>query len=292
MTSWALLLLLAMDHSDTVSRSPMERLLPPSMEEWAPTEPHRIYSGRQIFDYIDGAGEVYLAYHFNSVLVQRYARPGQEEILVEIFDMATPQNAFGVYSYIQGRGAVVPIGQEGEYKNGLLCFWRERYCVYLRIDRESKEANEAVLAMGKWIAAAIGRDGEKPGILQFLPDGAYRPGSLRYLYRHEILNTHFYVADGNLFLLSDSTEAVLVRMNLDGSHVLLVAYPSDVQADAAYRNILSRLIPDATEAGVVRTENGKWTGCRVYGRYVTAVFDAAEEENAVNALTSILARLP
>jgi hypothetical protein len=206
--------------------------------------------------------------------------------------MATSQNAFGVYSYLQGRGAAVPIGQEGEYKDGLLCFWRDRYCVYLRIDRENTEANETVLAMGKRIAAAVGRDGEKPGILQFLPDGSYRPGSLRYFYRHEILNTHLYVADGNLFLLSDRTEAVLVRMNLDGSHVLLVAYPSDAQADAAYRNVLARLMPDATEAGVVRTENGKWTACRVHGRYVTSVFDAAEEKNAVNALTSILTRLP
>ena len=44
---------------------------------------------------MNGAGEVYLAYGFQRLLVQRYARPNQEEILVEVFDMGYPRNAYG-----------------------------------------------------------------------------------------------------------------------------------------------------------------------------------------------------
>lgn len=292
MLSLALLVVVATTNTDTLQGTPMDHLLPSSIQEWTPSEPRRVYSGRQIFDYIDGAGEVYLAYKFSSVLVQRYARPGQEEMLLEIFDMGTSHNAYGVYSYIQGRGPAVPIGQEGEYKGGLLCFWRDRYCVYVRIDKENEQANGAVLAAGKWVADAIGTDGEKPGILRCLPEGTYHPGSLRYFYRHEILNTHFYAADGNLFLLSDSTEAILARMILDGSHVLVAAYPSDGQADAAYTNVLTRFMPDASEPGVVKTENGRWTACAKRGKHVIAVFDAATKENALHVITSVTGRLP
>jgi hypothetical protein len=287
-----LLLSLAMPPSDTMTPAVLERFLPPSIDQWTPSESSRIYRGREIFTYIDGAGEVYLAYRFDSVLVQRYARPGQEEILVEIFDMGTSHNAFGVYTYMQGRSPELPIGQAGEYRSGLLCFWRGRYCVYIRIDNENDRAKDAVLAIGKWIAVAIGWDGEKPPILNSLPEGAYDPGSLRYFYRHEILNTHFYVSDGNLFLLDDRTEALLARMKLDGSHLLVVRYPSSGQADSAYESVVTHLLPDAREPGVAKTENGKWTACEKKGGYLVAAFDAATRQNAANAITSVTARLP
>ena len=292
MLPFTLLLVASFTFLDALTTAAMERLLPPSVNQWTPSEPGRIYRGREIFTYIDGAGEVYLAYNFDSVLVQRYTRPGQEEILVEIFDMGSSRNAFGVYSYLQGRGPAVPIGQDGEYKSGLLCFWRDRYCVYVRIDNENGQANDAVLAIGKWIAAAIGKDGGKPEILRHMPEGAYDPPSLRYFYRHEILNTHFYVSDGNLFLLDDSTEAVLVRMKSDGSHLLLAAYPSGEHADSAYLSVLTHLMPDATESGFARTKNGKWSACVKRGHHVVAVFDAVTRQNAADAITSVTTRLP
>lgn len=292
MRPFTLLLVVSVTVTEALVTPAMERLLPPSVHQWTPSEPGRVYRGREIFTYIDGAGEVYLAYDFDSVLVQRYARPGQGEILVEIFDMGSPRNAFGVYSYLQGRGPAVPIGQGGEYKNGLLCFWRDRYCVYVRIDSEDDEATGAALALGKGIAGAIGNDGEEPEILRALPEGTYHPGSLRYFHRHEILNTHFYVADDNLFLLGDSTDAVLVRMTRDGSYLLLAAYPSRGQADSAYANVLAHLMPDADGAGAVRTENGKWTACEKHGAYVSAVFDAATEQNAAEAIASVTRGLP
>jgi len=288
----ALLLVASSTFPNALTTPAMERLLPPSVHQWTPSEPGLIYRGREIFTYIDGAGEVYLAYNFDSVLVRRYARPGHEEILVEIFDMGSSENAFGVYSYLQGRGPTVPIGQDGEYKSGLLCFWRDRYCVYARIDNETEQARDAVLAIGKWIAAAIGKDGGKPEILRRIPEGAYDPASLRYFHRHEILNTHVYVSDQNLFLLDDSTDAVLVRLNSDGSHLLLAAYPSGGQADSAHRSVLAHLMPDASEAGFVRARNGKWSACAKRGSYVCAVFDAATRQNAADAITSVTTRLP
>jgi hypothetical protein len=292
MLPFALLLFIAMTPSDTLTPTSMQRLLPPSVQQWIPSESSRVYTGREIFTYIDGAGEVYLAYNFASVLVQRYVRPGQEEILVEIFDMASSRNAFGVYTYMMGRGPAVPIGQDGEYKRGLLCFWRDRYCVYIRIEKENDQAKQAVLATGKWIAEAIGTDGQKPDILQLLPEGSYDPSSLRYFYRHEILNTHFYVSDENLFLLNDRTEGVLVRTKLDGSYLLLVAYPTAGHADSAHVSVVAHLMPDAREPGLVKTENGKWTACQKVRNYVAAVFDAAMQQNATNALSSVTEGLP
>jgi hypothetical protein len=270
----------------------MQQFLPSSIDGWTVLEPGRLYSGREIFEYMDGAGEVYLAYNFDSLLVQRYSRAGQEEILVEIFDMGLPRNAFGVFTYMLGRGPAVPIGQDGEYKSGLLCFWKDRYCVYIRIEEENDQAKGAVLEIGRRIAAAIATEGRKPILLQCLPGGTYVPESLRYFYRNEILNTHFYVADGNLFLLDDRTEALLVRMKADRSHALVVGYPDDGHADSAYRSVLVHLMHDAGREEVVKMENGKWTACTKQDTYVIAVFDALTKQDAMNTISQFRRRLP
>jgi hypothetical protein len=278
--------------SDTITPLPMKTFLPPAIERWTMSEPSRLYSGRKIFDYMDGAGEVYLAYDFRDLLVQRYACPDQEEILVEIFDMGLSRNAFGIFSYMQGRGPSVAVGQEGEYKSGLLCFWKDQYFVCIQIEKENEQAKSALLELGKKISEAIHRNGDLPLIVSYLPEAEYQPATLRYFFRNEILNIHFYVADGNVLLLDGKTEAVLVRMKSDRSYLLLVEYPGRAQADSAYGNFLKVYMPDANEAGIVKTENNKWTACAKHTTFVAVVFDAPSREEARNHLAVIERRLP
>jgi hypothetical protein len=270
----------------------MPSLLPSSVRNWTLSEAPRLYTGRAIFDYIDGAGEIYLAYDFRDLLVQRYVSPGQEEILVEIFDMGFPRNAFGVFTYMKGRGPAVRIGQEGEYKSGLLCFWRGRYFVCVKIEKENGETKEVVLQIGRLISNAIHEDGELPAILRFLPKKEVLPASLRYFFTNEMLNIHFYVGDDNPLLLNGKTECVLVRMKADKSHVLLVGYPDQEHADSAYANFISHYMPDTRESGIAQMKNKTWTASVEHGSYIAVVFDARTKGEARNRLQSIGRRLP
>ncbi|MCI0473474.1 MAG: hypothetical protein L0Y76_07815, partial [Ignavibacteria bacterium] len=170
----------------------MQKFLPQSIGQWSITEPARFYYGDQIFHYMDGAGEVYLAYKFRDLLVQRYSSPDKKEILVEIFDMGSPANAYGIYTYMQGRGPSVNIGQDGEYKSGLLCFWKSKYFVSIKIEKEEDPAKSVVMDLGIFISDIIKPQAERPSILNYLPDDLYITNSLKYFYRYEILNNHFY----------------------------------------------------------------------------------------------------
>jgi hypothetical protein len=292
MSPMLLLLTLAMTPSDTLTSSAMQRLVPASIREWQASEPARFYSGREIFRYMNGAGEVYLAYGFNRLLVQRYARPQQEEILVEVFDMGLPRNAFGAFTNMQGRGPAVAIGQSAEYKNGLLSFWRNRFFVCVMIDNENEEATKAVLDLGSRIAESIGEDGPTPPLLRVLPQEISEPQTLRYFFRHEILNIHFYVADKNTLRLNESTDALLVRLKSDRSHFLLIQYPSSEEAAAAYADFTEHYMPEAQGKGWVQTENKKWTVCRMHQKYVLVVFDAVSQTGAQTFLTTLERILP
>jgi hypothetical protein len=282
----------AMTPSDTLSQAGMQELLPASLRGWEVSEAAHFYSGREIFHYMDGAGEVYLAYGFKRLLAQRYARPNQEEILVEIFDMGLPRGAFGAFTNMAGRGPTVDIGQGGEFKTGLLSFWKGRYFVCVMVDRENEEASQAILDLGRSISARIKEQGAKPDILRLLPDGSYASSTLRYFFRNEILNIHYYVADANLFHLHDRTDAVLVRMTNDKSYLLLIQYPTSEEADSAVTDFSQRYLPEARGKGVVQTENKKWSGCIRQNNFLVVVFDGGTQAQALNLLETVRRRLP
>ncbi len=291
MGSLLLLLPLMMTPSDTLTPAALQNLLPTSLYQWSFAEPSRTYTGREIFQYMDGAGEVYLAYGFQRLLAQRYARPNQEEILVEIFDMGLPRNAYGAFTNMQGRGPAVEIGQGGEYKSGLLNFWKGRFFVCVMIDRENDEAKKAVFAMAAMISEAITEQGPVPGIVGLLPEGEYLPETLRYFYRNEILNIHFYVADKNLFHLSDTADAVLVLIRNNRSHLLLIQYPGSAEVGAAFAEFTAQYMPESHGSGIVQTENKKWTVCRKARNALVVVFDAPTQAEAQKLLDTVLRRL-
>ena len=73
--------------------------LPDQIGDWARQDAPERYDRETIFDYIDGAGEVYRSYGFSNVFIARYARAGTPEISLELFDMGTSEDAYGVFSY-------------------------------------------------------------------------------------------------------------------------------------------------------------------------------------------------
>jgi hypothetical protein len=287
-----LMMAAAIQQADGGPRGEVQDLIPPAVRQWTPWEPVRVYAGREIFEYMDGAGEVYLAFGFRSIAVQHYARVGQEEILLEVLDMGSAPMAFGTFTYMQGRGPRVPIGQDGEFKSGLLTFWKDRYFVCVKIDHESDEASAAVMDLGAAVASAIRGEGRRPALLAAVPPEEYEPGSLRYFTRHEILNNHFCLADANILRLTDRTECLLVRLRRDRSYLLLVRYPDAAHADSARASFVSAYMPGEEARGMVRTENRLWTACATRGSYVVVNFDAPTAAQAAQTLEQTLRRLP
>ena len=70
---------------------------------------------------MDGGAEVYLAFDFRRVFARKYAGPGGNELALDIYDMGSPEEAFGIFSCDRGTPAA-GIGQDSEYGFGLLRF--------------------------------------------------------------------------------------------------------------------------------------------------------------------------
>ena len=72
--------------------------LPKTVFAWQRFGSPKLVDDSNIFDYMNGAGEIYLAYRFKKLEVYEYKAVNRENILAEIYFMETPEDAFGLLS--------------------------------------------------------------------------------------------------------------------------------------------------------------------------------------------------
>jgi hypothetical protein len=266
----------------------LSSFLPRDIEGWTSAPGGDLYDPETIFDYIDGAGEVYRAFNLKNLLSRRYTKTGAPDIVVDFFDMGSSADAFGVFTHdLEGENP--GIGQGGNYKDGLLSFWRDRYFISVSADGETGDTRKAVLEFGRRIAAAIGRDGPKPALLRLLPPEFANDRTVRFFHNPVIMNYHFFVSRDNILDLDSSVDAVIASPGEkgEGGRLLIIRYPSAARASAALRSFSKASIPDAREPGPVRTEDQKWTNAAVRDDTVAIVFGAPTAAAATSAISKV-----
>jgi hypothetical protein len=249
------------------------------------SEADQTFDPETIFGYIDGAGEVYRSYNMRLLVARRFHKDGRPDIVVDAFDMGAPGDAFGVFTH-DLEGEETGIGQGSRYKAGLLSFWKDRYFLSVYAEEETEETKALVLELGRRIAAAVPGEGAKPGLVDLLPAAGLDRGRVRFFHNAPLLNYHYFVADANILLLDQTTDAALAFYGAKGNGgvLLLVAYPDDRSASKARDSFVGAYMPDAGPAATVKTEDGKWSGARLRGRTLAVVFDGPTEAAAAALL--------
>jgi hypothetical protein len=235
--------------------------LPGSVDGWTAAEPATVYDQESIYSYIDGHAEVYLAYGMSRCLARRYTAPaGESDLLLDIFEMASPEDAFGVFTH-DTDGEPVGIGDGSLYRYGWLSFWQDRYFVSLMAEAESERAEQAVLDLARGVAALLPAAGSSPpAIVSALPAAGLEPRSVRFLRHPQILANHIYLDEENLFALGAKTAAVLAsyQRGESGARLLLIEYPEAAAATRAQEAFGARFLPAGAGEGPAESETGGW----------------------------------
>jgi Family of unknown function (DUF6599) len=252
----------------------------------------KVYDRKSLFDYMDGGAEVYLAFDFREVWKRRYAGPGGRELALDIFDMGTPGEAFGVFS-CDRQDPGVGIGQDSEYGFGLLRFWQGRYFVSVTASAEDEETGKTVLKLGQEVVKHLGPPGDLPELVNLLPRPSLRTDRTSFFHESVSLNNRFFVSAENILGLDRATDCVLAEYDPGPggtAYLLLIRYPDAEKSMAARRTFLEAYIPEAGPEGLARTENHKWVGAFPDGPFLAVVFDAPEPDWARRLMASL--RLP
>jgi len=255
-------------------------VLPAAVEGWTWDGQESHYDTRTVFDYIDGAGELYLAYGFEQLAVRRFEKADQPPLTIECYRMASAEGAFGVFSF-ERQGESVGIGQGSELGGGLLRFWKGRYFVSIFADGEGAEAESAILHLARLTAAVIQEEGQPPPAIGLIPgrDAGLVETSVRYVTSHVLLNQRLFIARNNVLGLTRQTGAVLAQYGRDtaAARLLLVRYPTATVAGAAYRRFMAAYLPAAGGKDRMQTNDGRWTIARQRQAVLAVVIGAPSE---------------
>jgi hypothetical protein len=231
---------------------------------------------------MDGGAEVYLAFDFREVFVRKFADAAGDEIVLDIYDMGSAAEAFGMFS-CDREDPEAGIGQGSEYGPGLLRFWRGRFFVSVTVSGNEAKAEAAVLALGKTVAPLLGPDGPAPDMLGLLPAAGLKAERTSYFHNQVHLSNRYYVSSENILNLSERTACVFAEYDDGrggGPRLLVVRYPGPAEAEAAARSFRAAFLPGTTAGAAARTEAKGWVAVRASGTLLAAVFEASSKEYA------------
>jgi hypothetical protein len=262
---------------------------PQQVDGWKWDGQEKIYDPRTIFDYIDGAGELYLSYHFQKLKVCRFTRAGQGDLTAEVYDMGSSRDAYGIFSF-ERQDEEAGIGQGSEFGGGLLRFWKGKFFVSVYAEGEGPGLPEVILNLGHSIARAMTSEGPRPEIIEILPgaEQGLQERSIRYLHSHVTLNQRFFIATQNILLLGPKTEAVLAQyvQGQKKSHLLLVRYPTEEEGKKGWQSFKKAYMPDASKDRI-ETEDKKWTMGKQQGSMVIIMFGAPREKEGQELIQAV-----
>jgi hypothetical protein len=267
----------------------LQARLPQKINGWTADPGDRIFDPTSIFSYINGGAEVYKAYNMRHCFSRRYSTIDGPAIILDIFDMGTSREAYGVFTH-DTDGESLAVGQDARFRPGWLSFWKHRFFVSIYMEEETPAAEKAVKALGRQVAAGIPVKGTRPRILSKLPAQGLETGKILYLHHPIILNYHFYLADENILNISQQTEAVLAnyRVGSENARLLLVNYPDSKVAARSLSNFLKHYLPDADKTGMALLENGKWAAARSKGSWLAVILEADGRHLAENLLKNVM----
>ena len=256
--------------------------MPSEAGGWKRDKKDTRYNSKTIFSYMDGAAELYLAYGFENLTVRRFEKLSQPPITVELYEMDSSEDAYGVFSY-EHQDESAGIGQGSEFGGGLLRFWKGKYFVSIYAEGEGPDVESGILQIGRATANSITSVGPEPKLVGFIPgkDVGLVDKSVRYLKSHILLNQRFFIAHQNILNLSRKTEAVLAQYIQDKqkTQLLLIRYPDSKEAVDAYQSFMRVYLPDAGGKDRLKTEDRKWTFARQRNQFVVIVFGASTEDS-------------
>jgi hypothetical protein len=273
-------------HASTLTK--LQTHLPREISGWQAVPKDRIFDQKTIFSYINGGAEVYQAYDMQGCLSRRYQVSGGPAIMLDIFDMGSPENAFGVFTHDTG-GKIIPVGQDGRLRPGWVCFWKYRFFVSVYAEDDTPAAQKAITVLAEQVAGVIEGRGAKPDLLSRLPAAGLQSDKIRYLHHPVLLNYHYFISDENILQISANTDVTLAsyRIGHQRAILMLVQYTKSRKAEESRGRFLKFYLPDADRSGMALMENGKWAAVRGRNQLLAVVLEADSRKLAENLLRKV-----
>lgn len=157
----------------------------PEIAGWKKSGEVETFIPKNLYEYINGAADLYLMYDFQELKVAEYQNEKKASVTVDVYRHKTSLLAFGIYSQERLSGAsFLDIGVQGYYEKGFLNFLVGPYYVKLSTVNTGPEDRDVLVAFAKNVVENLGPKGPLPAILSFFPTEGKKVNSEMFIFKN------------------------------------------------------------------------------------------------------------
>ncbi len=154
----------------------------PEITGWKKSGEIQTFIPKTLFEYINGAADLYSTYDFQELKVAEYANEKKASVIVDVYRHKTPTLAFGIYSQERLANAnFLDIGAQGYIEQNILNFLTGPYYVKINSFNTGAEDQEILLTFAKRVAENLGEKGRLPSILSSFPEEGKKKNSEKFI---------------------------------------------------------------------------------------------------------------
>jgi len=195
----------------------------PEVDGWSREDHPSTYTPETLYEYINGAADLYLTYDFQELLSLNYEKGEEQGLTVDIYRHSSLRNGFGIYSQERPtESRFLPIGTQGYYEQGILNFVLGSYYVKLAGFYLGEEDEALLTHIAREVAARLKEKPSLPTVIGCFPDSGKVDNSERYAalsflghgFLHSAYTAEYEVGEQKfrLFILEADDEAGALKM--------------------------------------------------------------------------------
>gem|GEM_PF-1027284 len=208
------------------------------LEIWQADGDPQVFRGQELFVYMDGGADLYLEYGFVQLLVQDYKDSSGHGVSLEIFELTSPESAFGIFTCKTNPGdKELKLGDHGRLADYYLNLNKDRFVITITALEPDQTQSDSLLSLARSVNAKIVGSASKPEFLRKLPADGLRSETIKFFKGPlGLANAERILAGAELgFLRGVKGEY------LSGHSLLLIEFPNPKEASIGFRSAVEFL---------------------------------------------------
>ena len=158
-----------------------QELVLPELQGFKKTTNYPVFGPENLWDFINGAADTYLAYGFVDLHVAEYKK-GKNVIKLEIYRHNDNTMAFGIYSTERSPSfRFMNLGVQGYIADGAINFFKGNYYVKIRTYSKSEKIIQSAESLALMVANMLKGESEMPAVLSKFPENGRKMNEETYI---------------------------------------------------------------------------------------------------------------
>lgn len=265
--------------------------------EWQRQDASQEYEREDLFLYINGGAEIYHEYGFKRVIVQDYYNENGKSLSLEIFEMSSPESAFGIYTFkTSPHGKKLAVGKLGRLEDYYLNFWKGNFLVTITGFDEDEETIRGLEDLAYAVDAKLNNGGIIPSLVALLPGKNLVEPSVKYFKGNLGLFNSYPFFYENVFSLKQGIRGDYRT----GYSIFIIKYESGEECLRIFNKVKEDFRESSrygnykviNEMGIQVVDNKeKLISISAFRRYILIVISISSSRRAEEAMNLIRAKI-